>query len=613
MVDIDKSSTHLPAIVRGLHDMRTAGVLTDVTLLVDGQLFPAHRNVLAAASPYFYAMFTGGLHEARQKEVAIHGVDQDIMALLLDFIYTGTVSLTPDSIQEVKALLQAADLFQIGNLQRACEEWLLRFLTTANCVSLYFLAGTHNCGRLTRAAKWMLGGNFTEVSEGEEFLSLGVEQLVELVSDDSLEVRAESDVFEAAMRWLEHTGADGLVADQVLKHVRYYLIDPQYLQEKVRAHSLVKDCPETLKLCEAAVQVRGWDDDVDGNAAYAESLGLTTDLRFGMKGCNTILFLGGDPHKDFPDRSVCIAYNPHAKTQYRLPLPYSASNACAVVTEDQKLYVGGGNVEDANAIGHCKPCRLFFVYDAVHNVWLEKASMRDIRTNFAMASVGKSVYAMGGKNFLVGYIAAVERYDPDTNVWHAARPLPYAISGHTAVTVGDCIYVLGGYARRVVTTSTIRYQPATDTWTELAPMSIARMKAGVAALDGKIYAVGAWQGQVTMEMYDPEKEKWEPGVVLPYNVVSGVGLVALDGRLYLCGAGEGGMRDVYFFSPTDLPWPFGQWCLNEREVVRFENFACTTGRLHLEGLECIADRPLQSRAAARLHSAIAGHHFFQTK
>ncbi|XP_066291606.1 kelch repeat and BTB domain-containing protein 12-like isoform X4 [Branchiostoma lanceolatum] len=539
--DIDKSPAHFPAVVRGLHDMRTAGVLTDVTLLVDGQLFPAHRNVLAAASPYFYAMFTGGLHEARQKEITIHGLDRDSMALLLGFIYTGKVSLTQDNIQEVKALLQAADLFQIANLQRACEEWLLRFLTTANCVSLYFLAGTHNCGKLARAAKWMLGGNFTEV----------------------------------------------------------------------RAHSLVRECPETVKLCEAAVQVRGWDDNVDGNEAYAESLGLTTDLRFGMKGCNTILFLGGDPHKDFPDRSVCFAYNPHSKAQYRLPLPYSASNACAVVTEDQKLYVGGGNVEDVNAIGHCKPCRLFYVYDAVHNVWLEKASMRDIRTNFAMASVGKNVYAMGGKNFLVGYIAAVERYDPDTNVWHAARPLPHALSGHTAVTVGNCIYVLGGYARRVVTTSMIRYQPETDTWTELAPMSIARMKAGVAALDGKIYAVGAWQGQVTMEMYDPEKEKWEPGVVLPYDVVTGVGLVALDGRLYLCGAGEGSTRDVYFFSPTDLPWPFGQWCLNERNVVRFDNFACTTGRLHLEGLEC-TNRPAPSRASLAPASRL-GHHFFQTK
>ncbi|XP_078691891.1 kelch-like protein 40 isoform X1 [Branchiostoma floridae x Branchiostoma belcheri] len=610
MSDIDKSSVHVPALARGLSDMRTADVLTDVTLLVDDQRFSAHRNVLAAASPYFYAMFTGGLHEAGQKEIRIHEVDGDVMGLLLDFIYTGTVSLKPDMVQEVKALLQTADLFQITVLLQACEEWLLKFLTPTNCTSLYFLASAHNCRRLTQAAKWMLGGNFTEVSFGEEFLSLELAQIVELVADDSLEVRVESDVFEAAVRWLEHTGTAGEPADRLLRHVRYYLMDPDYLQNKVRAYSLVKDCPETLKLCEAAVQVRGWEDSTEGTEAYAESLGLTTDLRFGMKGCNTILFLGGDPHKDFPDRSVCMAYNPQTKSQFRLPLPYSSSNACAVVTEDQKLYVGGGNIEDVNAIGHCKPCRLFFVYDAVHNVWLEKASMRDIRTNFAMAAVGKSVYAMGGKNFLVGHIAAVERYDPDTNVWHAQRPLPCALSGHTAVTVGEFIYVLGGYARRMVTTSTVRYNPATDTWTELAPMSIARMKAGVAVLDGKIYTVGAWQGQVTMEMFDTEKERWEPGIVLPYNVVSGVGLVALDDRLYLCGAGEGTTRDIYFFSPTDLPWPFGQWCLNERNIVRFDNFACTTGRLHLEGLECIAEgpernQPRASISAARLNAVVA--------
>lgn len=40
-------------------DLRKQGQLCDVTIRVNNQDFTAHRVVLAATSPYFFAMFTG--------------------------------------------------------------------------------------------------------------------------------------------------------------------------------------------------------------------------------------------------------------------------------------------------------------------------------------------------------------------------------------------------------------------------------------------------------------------------------------------------------------------------------------------------------------------------
>ncbi len=46
-------------ILAGLAEQREEEMFINVRLRAEGQTIPAHRNVLAAASPYFKAMFSG--------------------------------------------------------------------------------------------------------------------------------------------------------------------------------------------------------------------------------------------------------------------------------------------------------------------------------------------------------------------------------------------------------------------------------------------------------------------------------------------------------------------------------------------------------------------------
>jgi hypothetical protein len=45
--------------MKGLHDLRKAGVLCDYMLFADGTRLPVHKAVMAACSDYFQVMLTG--------------------------------------------------------------------------------------------------------------------------------------------------------------------------------------------------------------------------------------------------------------------------------------------------------------------------------------------------------------------------------------------------------------------------------------------------------------------------------------------------------------------------------------------------------------------------
>ena len=54
---------------------------------------------MAAASPYFYAMFTGEMSESKQNVVILKEVDPDALELLIEYCYTAQVKVTEENVQ----------------------------------------------------------------------------------------------------------------------------------------------------------------------------------------------------------------------------------------------------------------------------------------------------------------------------------------------------------------------------------------------------------------------------------------------------------------------------------------------------------------------------------
>ena len=95
------------------------------------------------------------------------------------------------------------------------------------------------------------------------------------------------------------------------------------------------------------------------------------------------------------------------------------------------------------------------------------------------------------------------------------------VVGSIALAVFDGkLYFAGGLGTTAHNhlSSVERYDPATNAWEAVAPMATARDSHGMATLDGKLYAVGGYNGDdgplSSMEQYDPVMNAWEAAAPL---------------------------------------------------------------------------------------------------
>lgn len=128
----------------------------DVAFRVGGEIFSAHRSVLAARSPVFKAELFGAMRERAGEPIVIHDIEADVFKSLLHFIYTDSLpEMTHDNAtqEDVAAshLLVAADRYDIERLKLICEDKLCNHIDTKMVATSLALAEQHNCHGLKEA------------------------------------------------------------------------------------------------------------------------------------------------------------------------------------------------------------------------------------------------------------------------------------------------------------------------------------------------------------------------------------------------------------------------------------------------------------------------------
>lgn len=129
-------------------------------------------------------------------------------------------------------------------------------------------------------------------------------------------------------------------------------------------------------------------------------------------------------------------------------------------------------------------------------------------------------------------------FDPQTNKWSAAPPLPDGRSSHDAAVLGDKIYVVGGWRLAGKDTEPKWHDTAyamdlaeeSPRWKELPKPPFQRRALSVAAANGKVYAIGGMQPsrKISMEVdaFDEKRGEWTKAPALPGEGMDGFGTSA---------------------------------------------------------------------------------------
>jgi hypothetical protein len=225
----------------------------------------------------------------------------------------------------------------------------------------------------------------------------------------------------------------------------------------------------------------------------------------------------------------------------------------AATLNGQVHIVGGSNP------AFCFSLLVHDIYDPVSDTWTPSAPMTTGRSQPAAAVLkvngNDQLFVVGGSTSCGVRTASMEAYDPVTNTWTPKAPMPGGPRSHMAAAVIDgLLYVVGGMqfdAFDGMTTLAEVYNPATDTWSTIAPMPNARYAMAAGAIDGVLYVAGGGsnnlEGDFTaMDAYDPATDTWSSKAPISQPRVFAASAVA-NGLLYMIG----GMY-ADFFSSTEI-------------------------------------------------------------
>lgn len=127
---------------------------SDVSFVVGGEAFPAHRVVLAARSPVFKAHLLGAMADTTTPSITLHDIAPETFRVMLRFVYTDALPVDEEigdsKIETMRRLLAAADRYALDRLKVLCALKLGDNVSVDTVAATLACAETYNCLQLKK-------------------------------------------------------------------------------------------------------------------------------------------------------------------------------------------------------------------------------------------------------------------------------------------------------------------------------------------------------------------------------------------------------------------------------------------------------------------------------
>ncbi|CAJ1083403.1 kelch-like protein 10 [Xyrichtys novacula] len=517
------------------NEIRLDGALCDAVVRVQHVEFNIHKILLCGCSNYFRALFTNW-SASDQRVFDIPGLSPDMMQLIIEFAYTGSVCVTSDNVQE---LLVAADQFNIMDIVKACCGFLEKELSPENCIGIWQLTKIILCYGLQEKAYCYITDHFEEVASHEEFLELSLQELADFLEKDELNVKNEKTTFEFVVHWINHRrGEREEHISVLLSKVRLSLTSEEYIISCVMSNELVRNNAHCMQELRGLAQITESGPPDVFNPYSCPRLPPAILLAIGG-------WSGGDPTNGIEAYDVRANHWHNFTDNSEHPRAYHG-----IAYLNGSVYCVGGfdRLEHFNSVRRL---------DLSTYTWHEVAPMYCRRCYVTVTVLDGWIYALGGFD---GHtrLNTAERYRPETNQWSMIPPMNERRSDADCTTLNNKVYICGGFNGLDCLQTCENYCPETNQWTVISPMNNPRSGIGVAAYSGYIYAVGGFDGNARLrsaEAYNPQTNAWNE-IPSMQNPRSNFGIEVLDDCLFVVGGFNGFTTtfNVEYYDAINSTW-----------------------------------------------------------
>ena len=478
-----------------LDQLRRRSQFCDVELRMKGDVrLQAHKVVLASSSPYFMKQFTSSSSALKKSELTLSDplLDVNTVELLVSFIYTSVLRITESNAHSI---CLGARVLQLERVERACCKFMAKNLNQKNCIKSLNFSFEHGYPQLLKKSQAYIAEHITKVAANPAFCSLFPSELSGIFECESLTIPSEEALIDLLITWMKHE-------PESRQKELHHLISAAKLQGNLETskknllnainHPPAEDSTAIIqKLREISEKPKKAP--VNGSdPIYAN----TTPMLYAAGGITSSSATSAIEKYDIRNGTWTMGTNmPRKKSHF------------ALVTTGKALYSIGG-------YDGSKRLSSIDVFNPEGESWSEGPSMCTAKSDFGAVWDGKrSIYLIGGYTTDSQDVAAVEILDTHSWMWRKGPKLQQKRSYVQAAMIDNAIYAVGGAVGSTRLTSVEKLEllnngekKHSSSWVYVASLNVARSRPGVAALNGKLYAVGGYNGNEhlsSVECYDP--------------------------------------------------------------------------------------------------------------